>query len=71
LDVNKEPVFKNEDKYFLPRDKNYVRSLEKIKRLFQIKKQYNIDGDDWDYLMLSTGEPLLPAMVIRFFFFLL
>ncbi|PKY17080.1 peroxisomal acyl-coenzyme A oxidase 1 [Rhizophagus irregularis] len=62
LDVNKNPVLKNEDKHFIPRDKYYIRSLEKMKKLFQIKKQHDIDGEDWNFLLLSTGEPMLPIL---------
>lgn len=69
LDVNKDPVFTNKDTYFISRDKYYVRTLEKMKKLIQTKKQYNIDGDDWIFLLLSTGEPMLPTLVIRIFFF--
>ncbi|GBB94317.1 hypothetical protein RclHR1_02330015 [Rhizophagus clarus] len=31
-----------------------------MKKLIQIKKQYNID--DWIFLLLSTGEPMPPAL---------
>ncbi|GET03786.1 peroxisomal acyl-coenzyme A oxidase 1 isoform X2 [Rhizophagus clarus] len=62
VDVNKEPVFANKDIYFISRDKYYVRTLEKMKKLIQVKKQYNIDGDDWIFLLLSTGEPMHPIL---------
>lgn len=68
--MNKNPVLKNEDKHFISRDKYYIRSLEKMKRLFQIKKQHDIDGEDWIFLMQSTGEPMLPILVTRINFFI-
>src|SRR5438046_855364 len=70
VDVNKDPVFTNEDKYFISRDKYYVRSLEKMKKLIQIKKQYNVGRDDLIFLMLSTSEVLHPMLVIKIFFFI-
>ncbi|RIA96762.1 peroxisomal acyl-coenzyme A oxidase 1 [Glomus cerebriforme] len=62
LDVNKNPVFKNEDRNFISRDKHYVRTLEKLRKLIQYKKQYNIEREDWIFLLLSTGESLQAIM---------
>ncbi|CAG8609483.1 8040_t:CDS:10 [Funneliformis caledonium] len=57
VDPNKYPVFTNDDKFFLSRDKYYVRTLEKLKKLIQYKKQYDLDRDDWFYLLSETGDP--------------
>ena len=68
LDVNKYPVFTNEDKFFISRDKFYVRTLEKMKKLIQYKKQYDLSRYDWIYLLSEAGEASPIFLVTKGFF---
>ncbi|CAG8518514.1 2643_t:CDS:2 [Acaulospora colombiana] len=59
----KEPVFTNQDKVFLDREQSYLRTLQKMKRLLQIKKQYDLSPKDWYFLVKATGEAIPIALV--------
>ncbi|RUP48569.1 acyl-CoA dehydrogenase/oxidase [Jimgerdemannia flammicorona] len=56
--VDNDPVFDVRDRPFISRAQYYVRVLEKIKRLIELKKEHNLDSENYLFLRSSTGEAL-------------
>ncbi|RHZ59339.1 hypothetical protein Glove_364g39 [Diversispora epigaea] len=52
----KEPILDTSDTVFLDREQRYVRNMQIIKRLLQIKKQHNLSYEDWLILLILLGE---------------
>ncbi|KAF9583145.1 Peroxisomal acyl-coenzyme A oxidase 1 [Lunasporangiospora selenospora] len=54
--LEQDPVFSNADKPFLSRENMYVRSLEKISHLVELKKKNKWDEDTMMIAMLMIGD---------------
>ena len=57
--VADEPVFANNDKYFLSRVQNYERVLHKVVRGIQMCIEHNISPEDAEYLFHFAGEEFM------------
>lgn len=60
--VADEPVFANDDKYFLSRVQNYERVLQKVVRGIQMCIEHNITPEDAEYLFHFIGEEFMVAL---------
>ncbi|CAG8435880.1 6887_t:CDS:10 [Diversispora eburnea] len=56
IEPEKEPILDTSDTAFLNREERYLRNLQMIKRLLQIKKQHNLSFEDWSILLLLQGQ---------------
>ncbi|KAF9998566.1 Peroxisomal acyl-coenzyme A oxidase 1 [Entomortierella chlamydospora] len=54
--VEQEPVFSNADKPFLSRERQYIRSLEKLAKLVELKRKHNWSWDDLLVAFQQTGD---------------
>ncbi|KAF9102499.1 Peroxisomal acyl-coenzyme A oxidase 1 [Mortierella sp. AM989] len=54
--IEQEPVFSNADKPFISRERQYVRSLEKLEKLVDLKRKHNWSWDDLLLAMSLTGD---------------
>ncbi|KAF9208056.1 Peroxisomal acyl-coenzyme A oxidase 1 [Haplosporangium sp. Z 27] len=54
--IEQEPVFSNADKPFLSRERQYVRSLEKLAKIVDLKKKHNWTWDDIMLAMSVSGD---------------
>lgn len=60
--VADEPVFANDDKYFLSRVQNYERVLQKVVRGIQMCIEHNITPEDAEYLFHFIGEEFMVGL---------
>ncbi|KAF9435246.1 fatty-acyl coenzyme A oxidase, partial [Entomortierella beljakovae] len=54
--IEQDPVFSNSDKPFLSREGMYVRSLEKMARIVELKRKYNWSWEDNLLAMSLCGD---------------
>ncbi|CAG8766230.1 3260_t:CDS:10, partial [Racocetra persica] len=68
VDPQNDPIFSNVDRPFLSRDQYYIRMVKRLKKMLQLKKLYNLQKDDWIYLITSTSD--MSISVLHEFFFI-
>lgn len=56
--VDNDPVFDVSDRPFVSRAQYYVRVLEKVKRLIELRQEYGLSPEDYAYLKFAVGDSL-------------